>query len=260
MEILLFFLRDFSMIVIPAIDLKGGRCVRLLQGDFDRATVYADDPVMMASTWKRRGAERLHVVDLDGSLAGIPRHVAVIREIVAETGLPVQVGGGIRTMKTLETYLRIGVRWVILGTSALLDPSFVHEACHMFPNQVILGIDAAGGRIAVRGWTERTEEAATALALRFVEDKPAALVYTDIARDGMETGVNVEATGELAEMVGIPVIASGGVSGIRDIKRLQPLEKRGVVGVIVGKALYTGALSLTGAIECAREKDEKGNA
>jgi phosphoribosylformimino-5-aminoimidazole carboxamide ribotide isomerase len=235
------------MIVIPAIDLQGGRCVRLLQGDFDRATVYADDPVAMASTWKQQGAERLHVVDLDGSLAGIPRHEAVIREIVAETGLPVQVGGGIRTMKTLETYLRMGVRWVILGTSSLLDPSFVHEACRIFPNQVILGIDAAGGRIAVRGWTERTEETAVALALRFVEDRPAALVYT-----GMEIGVNVEATGGLAEMVGIPVIASGGVAGIRDIEKLLPLEKRGVVGVIAGKALYTGALSLAEAIECIR--------
>jgi phosphoribosylformimino-5-aminoimidazole carboxamide ribotide isomerase len=240
------------MVVIPAIDLKGGRCVRLLQGDFDRATVYADDPVVMASVWKQRGAERLHVVDLDGSLAGVPRHEAVIREIITETGLPIQVGGGIRTMKTLEAYLRSGVRWVILGTSALLDPSFVHEACRTFPNQVILGIDAAGGRIAVRGWTERTEETAAALALRFVEDRPAALVYTDIARDGMETGVNVEMTGDLAEMVGIPVIASGGVSGIRDIERLLPLEKRGVVGVISGKALYTGALSLAEAIECTK--------
>ena len=240
------------MIVIPAIDLKEGHCVRLAQGDFGRATVYADDPAAMASVWKSRGAERLHVVDLDGSLAGVPRHEAVVRQIVAETGLPVQVGGGIRTMKTVEAYLRLGVRWVILGTAALSDPGFVREACRAFPDQVILGIDAAGGRVAVRGWTERTEETAAALALRFVEDRPAALVYTDIARDGMETGVNVKATGALAEAVGIPVIASGGVSGIRDIERLLPLEKKGVVGVIAGKALYTGALSLAEAIDCTK--------
>jgi phosphoribosylformimino-5-aminoimidazole carboxamide ribotide isomerase len=240
------------MIVIPAIDLKDGRCVRLAQGDFGRTTVYADDPVVMASVWKQRGAERLHVVDLDGSLAGAPRHEGVIRKIVAETGLPVQVGGGIRTMKTVETYLQSGVRWVILGTAALSDPGFVREVCRAFPGQVILGIDAVGGRVAVRGWTEKTEETAAALALRFVDDRPAALVYTDIARDGMETGVNVEATGELAKAVGIPVIASGGVSGIRDIEKLIPLEKQGVIGVIAGKALYTGALSLAEAIAFAK--------
>jgi phosphoribosylformimino-5-aminoimidazole carboxamide ribotide isomerase len=240
------------MIVIPAIDLKDGRCVRLAQGDFGRTTVYADDPVVMASIWKERGAERLHLVDLDGSLAGSPRHEEVIRRIVAETGLPVQVGGGIRTMKTAETYLQCGVRWVILGTAAQSDPRFVREACRAFPGQVILGIDAVGGRVAVRGWTEKTEETAAALALRFVGDRPAALVYTDIARDGMETGVNVEATGALAEAVGIPVIASGGVSGIRDIEKLMPMEKQGIIGVIAGKALYTGALSLSAAIACAR--------
>jgi phosphoribosylformimino-5-aminoimidazole carboxamide ribotide isomerase len=246
------------MIVIPAIDLKEGRCVRLVQGDFARATVYADDPAAMAAIWKQQGAIRLHVVDLDGSLAGVPRHEAAIREIVAETGLPVQVGGGIRTMKTVEAYLRLGVRWVILGTAALSDPGFVREACRAFPGQVILGIDAAGGRVAVRGWTERTEETAAVLALRFVEDLPAALVYTDIARDGMETGVNVNATRALAETVGIPVIASGGVSGIRDIQRLLPLEKRGVFAVIAGKALYTGALDLPEAMDCARARRGRG--
>ncbi len=239
------------MIVIPAIDLKDGRCVRLAQGDFGRATVYADDPAVLASVWKQRGAERLHVVDLDGSLAGFPRHEAVIREIVAETGLPVEVGGGIRAMKTVETYLQSGVQWVILGTAALNDPEFVKEACLNFPGQVILGIDAVGGRVAVRGWTEKTEESAVEVALRFLEDRPAALIYTDISRDGMETGVNVAATLAMAEATGIPVIASGGVSGIRDIERLIPLENRGVIGVIAGKALYTGALSLTEAIDCA---------
>jgi phosphoribosylformimino-5-aminoimidazole carboxamide ribotide isomerase len=156
-------------------------------------------------------------------------------------------------MQTVETYLRMGVRWVILGTAALKDPEFVGKACRAFPGQVILGIDAVGGRVAVRGWTEKTEETAAALALRFVDDRPAALVYTDIERDGMQTGVNVEATGALARAVGIPVIASGGVSGIRDIENLVPMEKEGVIGVIAGRALYTGALSLAEAIVCAKK-------
>ncbi|MBU2026749.1 MAG: 1-(5-phosphoribosyl)-5-[(5-phosphoribosylamino)methylideneamino]imidazole-4-carboxamide isomerase [Pseudomonadota bacterium] len=240
------------MIIIPAIDLKEGRCVRLAQGDFGRMTVYDDDPVGVACAWKARGAERLHLVDLDGSLAGVPCHEAVIRDIVAGTGLPVQVGGGIRDMKTIGSYLWIGVRWVIIGTAALRDPGFVREACREFPGQVILGIDAVGGRVAVQGWTQTTEETAVALAKRFAEDRPDALVYTDIARDGMQVGVNIEGTEELAGSAGIPVIASGGVAGIRDIERLMPLEKRGVVGVIAGKALYTGALSLEEAIACTK--------
>jgi len=246
------------MIVIPAIDLKEGRCVRLVQGDFGRSTVYADDPAVMANLWKSRGAERLHVVDLDGSLAGFPRHEAEIREIVTQTGLPVQVGGGIRNMETVEAYIRSGVRWVILGTAALNDPAFVREACVAFPGRVILGIDAVEGRVAVRGWTEKTGETAAEVALRFVEQRPAALVYTDIIRDGTETGVNVEATGALARVTGIPVIASGGVSGIQDIERVMLLEGQGVIGVIAGKALYTGALSLEDAIVLTRKGSGQG--
>jgi phosphoribosylformimino-5-aminoimidazole carboxamide ribotide isomerase len=241
------------MIVIPAIDLHEGRCVRLIQGDFRRATAYGDDPVAMALQWKSRGAERLHIVDLDGSLAGAPRHETVIGAIVAETGLPVEVGGGVRDMRTLEAYLQAGVHWVILGTAALRDPEFVREACRTYPGRVILGIDASGGRVAVQGWTETTVETAVTLARRFEAVSPAALVYTDILRDGMETGVNLESTAELAASVGIPVLASGGVAGIRDIERLKPLEAKGVIGVIVGKALYTGGLSLEAAIECTRE-------
>jgi phosphoribosylformimino-5-aminoimidazole carboxamide ribotide isomerase len=243
------------MIVIPAIDLKEGRCVRLVQGDFQRETVYADDPVKMALTWKAEGAERLHVVDLEGSLAGVPRHGDVIRNILTETGLPLQVGGGIREMKTVEAYLRIGVRWVILGTAALRDPEFVRKACREFPDRVIIGIDAKGGLLAVQGWTEMQADNPFALARRFAEDRPAALVYTDIARDGMETGVNIESTKELAASVGIPVIASGGVSGIADIEKLMAIEGDGVFAVIAGKALYTGALSLAKAI--ARTKDSR---
>jgi phosphoribosylformimino-5-aminoimidazole carboxamide ribotide isomerase len=241
------------MIIIPAIDLKEGRCVRLVQGDFQRETVYADNPVRMALAWKSEGAQRLHIVDLEGSLAGVPCHAEVIRNIVTATELPIQVGGGIREMKTVEAYLRMGVRWVILGTSALRDPEFVRKACREFPGRVIIGLDAKGGRLAVQGWTETQADTPFALARRFAEDRPAALVYTDIARDGMETGVNIESTKELAASVGIPVIASGGVSGIRDIEKLMALETSGVFAVIAGKALYTGALSLTEAI--ARTKD-----
>jgi phosphoribosylformimino-5-aminoimidazole carboxamide ribotide isomerase len=245
------------MLIIPAIDLKEGRCVRLVQGDFGRATVYGDDPAGMAVLWKAKGAERLHVVDLDGSLAGGPRHAAVIGTIVTATGLPVQVGGGIREMKTIEAYLGMGVRWVILGTAALRDPGFVRTACREFPDRVILGIDAIGGRVAVQGWTERGRSTAVELARRFMEERPAALVYTDIMRDGMETGVNIESTRELAESTGIPVIASGGVSGIADIERVMLIEAQGVFAVITGKALYTGALSLEEAIAVTKGRREK---
>lgn len=236
------------MIVIPAIDLKEGRCVRLVQGDFGQSTVYADDPAQMALLWKERGAQRLHVVDLDGSLAGTPRHKEAIREIAAQTGLPLQVGGGIRDMETVEAYLGMGVRWVILGTAALRDPALVRKACRAFPESVILGIDARGGRVAVQGWTQNGTETALALARRYEECRPAALVYTDIQRDGMETGINLEATRELAESVSIPVIASGGVSGLQDIAALMEKGGKGIFGVIAGKALYTGALNLSEAI------------
>ena len=246
------------MIVIPAIDLKEGRCVRLIQGDFGRATIYADDPVEMASIWKSKGAERLHVVDLDGSLTGVPRHETVIRDIATETGLPLQVGGGIRAMRTVEAYLGMGVRWVILGTAALRDPEFVRKACREFPDRVILGIDARGGQLAVKGWTETQADTAVALARRFEDEQPAALVYTDIMKDGMETGINIESTRELAESVGIPVIASGGVSGMRDIVNLMNIEGQGIFGVIAGKALYTGALSLTEAIAFAKGRRNGG--
>ena len=246
------------MIVIPAIDLKEGRCVRLIQGDFGRATIYADDPVEMASIWKSKGAERLHVVDLDGSLTGVPRHETVIRDIATETGLPLQVGGGIRVMRTVEAYLGMGVRWVILGTAALRDPEFVRKACREFPDRVILGIDARGGQLAVKGWTETQADTTVALARRFEDERPAALVYTDIMKDGMETGINIESTRELAESVGIPVIASGGVSGMRDIVNLMNIEGQGIFGVIAGKALYTGALSLTEAIAFTKGRRNGG--
>lgn len=242
------------MIVIPAIDLKAGRCVRLSQGDFNRVDAYGKDPVAMALFWKEKGAERLHVVDLDGSLEGQPKQKDIIAEIISQTGLLTEVGGGIRNMKSVEEYLKGGVRWVILGTAAFKDPSFVKEACKQFPGQIILGIDASEGTVAVNGWTKKTGETPADLALRFAADNLAAVIYTDILRDGMESGLNREATVALAKAVRIPVIASGGVAGLGDIEQLLPLEKSGIIGVIVGKALYTGALSLSEAIECTKTK------
>jgi phosphoribosylformimino-5-aminoimidazole carboxamide ribotide isomerase len=242
------------MIVIPAIDLRKGRCVRLSQGDFRRIDTYEENPAAMALFWKANGAERLHVVDLDGSLEGFPRQKDIVLEIVEKTGLPVEVGGGIRNMKTVEEYLEGGVRWVILGTAAFRDPLFVKEACREFPGRVILGIDAFEGRVAVNGWTNKTNETPDELALRFAAENPAAVIYTDISRDGMESGLNRDATVAFAKAVDIPVIASGGVAKLDDIERLLPFEKYGVVGVVIGKALYSGALSLAAAIDCAKQK------
>ncbi len=236
------------MVIIPAIDLKNGQCVRLVQGDFKRVTVYSENPVEIAWLWQEQGAERIHIVDLDGSLAGVPRNGDVIRNIVNAVGVPVQVGGGVRDMKTIETYIEMGVEWVILGTMAMKDRNFIKEACNHFRNRVILGIDANAGKIAIQGWTEQTSASAVAVAKSYEGYGLAAIIYTDIARDGMETGVNTEATKTLAEAVDIPVIASGGVSDMSDIERILEIETFGITGVIIGKALYTGAISLKDAI------------
>jgi phosphoribosylformimino-5-aminoimidazole carboxamide ribotide isomerase len=240
------------VIVIPAIDLKDGKCVRLLQGDFQRVTVYSEDPVEMAERWRIQGAERIHVVDLDGSLAGSPRNRAVIQKIVQAMPIPVELGGGIRDMETVEFYLGHGVQWVILGTAALKNEAFVREACRRFGGRIILGIDASEGRVAVQGWTEKTSQTAVEIVRRYEGLGLAAVVYTDIQRDGMETGVNTEATRMLAEATTIPVIASGGVAGLSDIERVLNIEHAGVMGVIVGKALYSGAMSLEAAIDRTR--------
>ncbi|MBN1662006.1 MAG: 1-(5-phosphoribosyl)-5-[(5-phosphoribosylamino)methylideneamino]imidazole-4-carboxamide isomerase [Deltaproteobacteria bacterium] len=240
------------MIIIPAIDLKDGRCVRLSQGDFQRVTVYSDNPVEIAKLWQESGAERIHLVDLDGSLAGAPRNREVVSAIVRQVQVPVEVGGGIRDMKTVGAYLAMGVQWVILGTAAMRDPSFVKDACSTHPGQIILGVDAADGMVAIQGWTEKTAASAVETAMSYEGYGLAAIVYTDITRDGMETGVNVGKTQELAEAVSIPVIASGGVRGIDDVDQLLAVEKSGICGVIVGKALYTGAISLKDAIKRAK--------
>ena len=239
------------MLVIPAIDLKDGKCVRLVRGDFRRVTVYSDNPAEMAGTWREKGAKRIHVVDLDGSLAGSPRNREVIRAIISEAGVPVQVGGGIRDRETVDAYLGMGAGWVILGTAALRDESFVRDVCGTYSGRIILGIDASDGRVAVQGWTEKTSTTAMEVARLYEGCGIAAIVYTDIKRDGTETGVNVEGTKDLARSISIPVIASGGVAGIGDIEKLVAIEKFGVVGVIAGKSLYTGALSLDEAIRAA---------
>ncbi len=240
------------MIIIPAIDLKDGKCVRLRQGDFSRATVYSDNPVEVARMWQEKGAERIHLVDLDGSLAGSPRNKEIIREIAREIDVPVQVGGGIRDMKTVENYFRMGISRVILGTAALKDRRFVVNACKTNSGRIILGIDASNGKVAVEAWTEEMTESALEVAKSYEGYDLDAIVYTDIKRDGMEVGVNIEATENLAESVDIPVIASGGVSSIQDIERLLEIEKFGVVGVIIGKALYNGTLHLEDAINISR--------
>ena len=239
------------MIIIPAIDLKEGNCVRLLQGDFERVTIYADDPLQIAQSWREQGAERIHIVDLDGSLAGSPKNREAIKTIAWEMDLPVQVGGGIRNMACIDQYLNMNVRWVILGTAALKDEKFFREACRTFAGRIILGIDARDGMVAVQGWTEKTSVSPEELAKRYHDEGLAAIVYTDIKRDGMGTGVNIVDTEALARAVSIPVIASGGVANLDDIRKLATIERSGVFGVIIGKALYAGTLSLADAIKAA---------
>jgi phosphoribosylformimino-5-aminoimidazole carboxamide ribotide isomerase len=241
------------LIVIPAIDVKDGQCVRLSQGDFRRVTVYSDNPVEIAKIWQAHGATRIHVVDLDGSLAGSPRNREVIQSIVEGVEVPIQVGGGIRDMHTIDAYLTIGVQWVILGTMVLKNEVFVKEACGAYHGKIILGIDANDGKVAVQGWTEQTSETVIDIARRYEGYGVDAIVYTDIKRDGMETGPNVEATKTLAQSVNIPVIASGGVSSIQDIRRILDVEMFGVTGVIIGKALYSGAVSLREAIRLSKK-------
>lgn len=245
------------MVIIPAIDLKDGLCVRLLQGNFKCVTVYSENPVDVAKQWRKQGAERLHVVDLDGTLAGVPRNRDIIRSIVSAVDIPVQVGGGIRDMKTIETYLEMGVRWVILGTMALKDRRFVAGACSAFKERIILGIDANDSKIAIQGWTEQTSVSVVEMAKSYEGYGLAAIIYTDIVRDGMETGVNAEATKSLAGAIDIPVIASGGVAGISDIERILDIETFGVTGVIIGRALYTGAISLPDAISKSKNMQPK---
>jgi phosphoribosylformimino-5-aminoimidazole carboxamide ribotide isomerase len=241
------------LVIIPAIDVKDGKCVRLAQGDFDRVTTYADNPLDVALTWMQKGAELIHVVDLDGSVAGLPRNANIILEIARKVDVPIQVGGGIRDMETIKFYLDNGVSSVILGTAALQNEEIVRDACQTFPKKIILGIDALEGKVAIRGWTQKTQLNAVDLARRYEKFNVKAIVYTDIKRDGMGTGVNIEATKELAKSVSIPVIASGGVATIADIENLLSVKDCEIYGVIIGRALYTGAVSLEDAIKASKK-------
>ena len=236
------------MLIIPAIDLKDGQCVRLRQGLMDDSTVFSDDPVAMAARWVEAGCRRLHLVDLNGAFAGEPINGAVVTAIAAAyPDLPIQIGGGIRTLKTIEHYINAGVSYVIIGTKAVKEPEFVAEACAAFPGKVIVGLDARDGLVATDGWAEVSEVHATDLARRFESDGVAAIVYTDIARDGMMQGVNVEATVAMAQASSIPVIASGGITDIQDIRALMNVAHTGLCGAITGRAIYEGTLDVADA-------------
>ncbi len=237
------------MLIIPAIDLKDGRCVRLLQGRADAVTVFSDNPEEVARRWQEIGARLIHVVDLDGAFSGTQRNIEGIKRIRKAVSVDIELGGGIRDMERIERLLGLGINRVILGTVAIEKPELVKEACKRFPGRIIAGIDAKDGLVAVKGWVEVTSVRAKELALKMEDYGVWGIIYTDISRDGMLTGPNIEATRQMVESVKIPVIASGGVSSIDDIKRLR--EIKGLWGVITGKALYTGAIDLKEAIEIA---------
>lgn len=232
------------MLLIPAIDLKDGHCVRLKQGDMDAVTVFSEDPAAMARHWLEAGARRLHLVDLNGAVAGKPKNEAAIKAIVRELGdeIPIQLGGGIRDLDTIERYLDDGITYVIIGTAAVKSPGFVHDACGAFPGHIIVGLDAKDGKVAVDGWSKMTGHDVIDLAKKFEGQGVEAVVYTDIGRDGMLSGVNVQATVKLAQALRIPVIASGGITNMDDIRALCAVEDEGIMGAITGRAIYEGSL------------------
>ncbi|MBR4694978.1 MAG: 1-(5-phosphoribosyl)-5-[Selenomonadaceae bacterium] len=241
------------MIIFPAIDIRGGKCVRLFKGDFKQETVFSDHPEDMARKWQSQGAEFLHLVDLDGALAGKSGNLPAVRDILSAIDIPAELGGGIRTMENIEDVLSMGICRVILGSVAVRNPALVKEACAEFGgDRVVVGIDAKDGIVAVDGWGVSGDMRAEELAKRMAEVGVATIIYTDISRDGTLSGVNVEATAELARGSGVKVIASGGVKSLEDIRRLKPYEKDGIEGVIVGKSIYTGSLDLEKAIEIAK--------
>lgn len=233
------------MILIPAIDLKDGKCVRLRQGVMEDDTVFSDDPLQVAQRWVDAGARRLHMVDLNGAFAGRPVNAEPVRRIAeAFPDLPIQVGGGIRDAETVEAYLDAGVRWCILGTKAVREPHFVSEICLQFPGHIIVGLDAKDGKVAVEGWSKLSRHDVIDMALHFEHDGVDAIVYTDISRDGMMQGVNVEATAKLANAIRIPVIASGGITNIEDVRALCAADTDNIIGAITGRAIYEGTLDL----------------
>ncbi|MDE1942370.1 MAG: 1-(5-phosphoribosyl)-5-[(5-phosphoribosylamino)methylideneamino]imidazole-4-carboxamide isomerase [Betaproteobacteria bacterium] len=241
------------MILIPAIDLKDGRCVRLRQGLMEEATVFSDEPAQMARHWLDQGARRLHLVDLNGAFSGKPVNERAMREIVDEVNgeIPIQLGGGIRTLDIIERYLDSGVSEVIIGTAAVKNPGFLHEACDAFPGHIMVGLDARDGKVAVEGWSKLTGHEVVDLAKRFQDYGVEAVIYTDIGRDGMLTGVNIPATVTLARSLTIPVIASGGIHGMEDVRALCAVEDEGIMGAITGRAIYEGTLNFAEANKLA---------
>ncbi|HMS05628.1 MAG TPA: 1-(5-phosphoribosyl)-5-[(5-phosphoribosylamino)methylideneamino]imidazole-4-carboxamide isomerase [Burkholderiaceae bacterium] len=237
------------MLCIPAIDLKDGHCVRLVQGDMDQATTFGEDPAAMARRWLDAGARRLHLVDLNGAFAGKPQNLAAIRAILQTVGeeIPVQLGGGIRDLDTIEKYLDAGLRYVIIGTAAVKNPGFLKDACIAFGGHIIVGLDAKDGKVATDGWSKLTGHEVVDLARKFQDWGVESIIYTDIGRDGMLAGINIEATVTLARALTIPVIASGGLAGMGDIEALCAVASEGIEGVICGRAIYAGALDLRAA-------------
>jgi len=242
------------MIIFPAVDIRGGKCVRLMQGRADQETVYGDDPAAMGQRWQDEGASWLHVVDLDGAFGAKPQNLEVIRRLRQAVAIPVQLGGGLRNLDTMATYIDLGIDRLILGTAILKNPDLVAQALETYPGRIALGLDAKDGLLAVEGWTETTSQTASEVAKKLEPFKPAAIIYTDISRDGVKRGVNLEATGALARATDIPVIASGGVSSLDDIRALLPLKPLGVIGVITGRALYDGNLDLKEALRLAESE------
>ncbi|MBM3361485.1 MAG: 1-(5-phosphoribosyl)-5-[(5-phosphoribosylamino)methylideneamino]imidazole-4-carboxamide isomerase [Betaproteobacteria bacterium] len=245
------------MLLIPAIDLKDGQCVRLKQGDMDQATHFGEDPAAMARNWLEQGARRLHLVDLNGAFAGKPKNEQAIQKILREVGgeIDVQLGGGIRDLDTIERYLDAGLRYVIIGTAAVKNPGFLQDACSAFGGHIIVGLDAKDGKVATDGWSKLTGHEVVDLARKFEDYGVESIIYTDIGRDGMLTGINIEATVRLAQALTIPVIASGGLSGMSDIEALCAVEDEGVEGVICGRSIYTGDLDF---VKAQARADELG--
>jgi phosphoribosylformimino-5-aminoimidazole carboxamide ribotide isomerase len=233
------------MLIIPAIDIKDGKCVRLKQGDMNNETVFSEHPAAMAVHWQEKGAQRLHLVDLNGATAGKPKNEPAIRDIIDALGadVPIQLGGGIRDLETIERYLDDGITWVVIGTAAVKNPGFLHEACDAFPGHIIVGLDARDGKVATDGWSKITGHDVVDLAKRF----------QDYGRDGMLSGVNIEATVNLARALSIPVIASGGINGLDDVRKLCAVQSEGIMGAVTGRAIYEGALDFTAARSLAEE-------
>ena len=250
------------MLLIPAIDLKDGHCVRLQQGDMNAATTFSEEPAAMAAHWLNQGARRLHLVDLNGAFAGKPVNGKAIKAILKEVGgeIPVQIGGGIRSLDTIEFYVDAGISYVIIGTAAIKNPGFLQDACSAFGGHVIVGLDAREGMVATDGWSKLTKHSAIDLARRFEDYGVESIIYTDIGRDGMLTGINIDATVQLAQAVSIPVIASGGLSSMADIEKLCEVQDEGIEGVICGRAIYSGDLDFAAAQDLADEYDDVDDA